>query len=49
MASFNPARVLGLDDRLGSLQPGKSADLALVDADLNVFMTFVKGKLVYSK
>jgi N-acetylglucosamine-6-phosphate deacetylase len=49
MASFNPARVLGLDDRRGSLQPGKFADLALVDADLNVFMTFVKGKLVYSK
>lgn len=48
MASYNPAKVLGLERQQGSLQPGKWADLAVVDADLNAAMTFVKGRLVYS-
>ncbi len=32
--TLEPARVLGLDDRYGSLEPGKSATLILVDGDL---------------
>ena len=31
--SANPARLLGMDDRIGSLEPGKDADLVLLDAD----------------
>ncbi|MFF3330330.1 N-acetylglucosamine-6-phosphate deacetylase [Streptomyces sp. NPDC002888] len=31
--SANPARLLGLHDRIGSLDPGKDADLVLLDAD----------------
>ncbi|MFJ3701550.1 MULTISPECIES: N-acetylglucosamine-6-phosphate deacetylase [unclassified Streptomyces] len=31
--SANPARLLGLDDRVGSLDPGKDADLVVLDAD----------------
>jgi imidazolonepropionase len=30
-ATANPAWVLGLDDRLGTLEPGKRADLVLLD------------------
>lgn len=29
-----PARILGVDDRLGSIEPGKSADLVLANGDL---------------
>jgi imidazolonepropionase-like amidohydrolase len=32
-ATVNPASVLGLSDSLGSIQPGKLADLVLLDAD----------------
>jgi N-acetylglucosamine-6-phosphate deacetylase len=35
-ASLNPSRFLGIDDRYGSLQPGKTANLILLDAELKV-------------
>jgi imidazolonepropionase-like amidohydrolase len=33
MATLNPARFLGLDDELGTVEPGRAADLVLLDAD----------------
>jgi imidazolonepropionase-like amidohydrolase len=32
-ATSTPARVLGLDDRAGTIEPGKMADLLILDAD----------------
>jgi imidazolonepropionase-like amidohydrolase len=32
-ATYNPAKYLGLLDSLGAIEPGKIADLALLDAD----------------
>lgn len=31
--TLNPAKILGIDDRVGSLAPGKDADIALFDGD----------------
>ena len=47
MASTVPARVLGLDDQLGAIEPGYLADLVLLDKDLNVAATIVGGQVLY--
>ena len=48
MATINPARVIGEGDQRGSIEVGKVADLIVVDEDLNVHLTMVNGKIVYS-
>jgi adenine deaminase len=47
-ASLNAARFFRLDDKVGSLTPGKSADIVVLDnlEDLNVKMVFVDGEKV---
>ncbi len=45
----NPARLTGVFDRVGSIEPGKDADLVFLDEDQNVARTFVKGKECYKK
>ncbi len=49
-----PARILGVDDRVGSLEPGKDADVLILDGDpldyrTLVEKTFVNGKLLYDR
>ena len=51
--TINPARIAGIDDRLGSIEPGKDADLVLWSGDpLDVLSraerAFVDGVEVYS-
>lgn len=41
MASLTPARMLGLDAEIGSIAPGKRADLVLLDKDLAVGSVFI--------
>jgi len=48
MASLNPAKLLGLDYRKGSIAVGKDADLVALDDDFNVRLTVVEGRIVYN-
>jgi len=47
MASLNPAAVLGLDNELGKIEEGYSANMVLLDDNLEVKATWVKGKREY--
>jgi N-acetylglucosamine-6-phosphate deacetylase len=44
MASLTPARVIGVDDRKGSLAAGKDADIAIFNDDFTAWKTLVGGK-----
>lgn len=46
LASTNPARLLGLDQRIGSIEAGKDADLVAIDEQGIVRLTMVGGQLI---
>lgn len=48
-ASLVPAKILGVDQRKGSIAVGKDADLILLDQKLNVTETFVCGERIGRK
>ena len=48
-ASWAPALTVGLDDQRGTIEPGKEADVVLLDGDLHVVKTFRSGKQVWSR
>ena len=45
-AAVNPARVLGIDDRLGTLDAGKEANVVVLDQQLDVKAVLFHGKVV---
>ena len=49
MASFNPAKSIGIDDKKGSLEPGKDADIVILNKNLETELTIVTGKIVYRR
>ncbi|MEV8340740.1 N-acetylglucosamine-6-phosphate deacetylase [Streptomyces niveus] len=44
--SANPAKLLGVYDRVGSLEPGKDADLVILDADFAIAGVLRRGEWV---
>ncbi len=48
-ATIDAARLWGVDDRVGSLEPGKDADLVLFDGDPFEYTTHVKQVIVDGK
>jgi len=45
----NPARVLGMEDRKGTIELGKDADLTILDDDYSVWATIAGGKAVFCR
>jgi N-acetylglucosamine-6-phosphate deacetylase len=48
MASLNAAQAIGVSNSKGSLEPGKDADLVLLDSRFNVLLTMVNGEIVWN-
>ncbi|MEN4011898.1 MAG: N-acetylglucosamine-6-phosphate deacetylase [Bellilinea sp.] len=46
-ASLYPAQAIGVDHQKGSLEPGKDADMFLMDDDGEIFWTMVAGEMVH--
>jgi imidazolonepropionase-like amidohydrolase len=47
--TIDAARILGVSDRVGSIEPGKDADLALFDGDPFEYTTHVTGVVIDGK
>ncbi|WP_062354296.1 N-acetylglucosamine-6-phosphate deacetylase [Bacillus kwashiorkori] len=47
LASMNPARELHIDDRKGSLEPGKDADIVVLNKDYEPILTICRGTIAY--
>jgi len=45
MAALTPARLVGVADRKGSLEPGKDADIVVLDEALHVKAVVVRGQV----
>ena len=48
-ATLNPAAEVGEADRIGSIRPGKYADLAVLDNDLGLCMAIAKGTIAVDR
>ena len=49
MMTSTPAKIIGIDKHKGTLAVGKQADIVIFDDDINIGMTIIEGKPVYSK
>lgn len=49
LASINPAKSIKIDNRKGSLEIGKDADIAIFDENINCYMAINNGKIIYKK
>lgn len=53
--TINPAEIVGIDNRVGSIEVGKDADIVifdgnpLKDVDFRTYMTIIDGKVVYKR
>jgi N-acetylglucosamine-6-phosphate deacetylase len=45
MLTHTPARVMGIDGRKGSLEPGRDADLVAFDEDIRIGLVMVEGEV----
>ncbi len=48
MATINPAKAVGLATTNGLIEPGRKADLVVLDANAQIQATYIGGEMVYS-
>jgi N-acetylglucosamine-6-phosphate deacetylase len=46
MMTTTPARIIKMNDRIGTIKVGMDADLLVFDDRINVQMTMIKGRIV---
>ncbi|NFG61093.1 MULTISPECIES: N-acetylglucosamine-6-phosphate deacetylase [unclassified Clostridium] len=49
MASLNPAKSIGIDDKKGSLEIGKDADICIFDDEMNCHLSISEGRIIFNK
>jgi N-acetylglucosamine-6-phosphate deacetylase len=49
MATLTPATIIDAQRYKGSLEPGKDADLVVIDEEIQVYLTMVKGRIVFER
>ena len=49
MFTINPAKVVGADRKVGSLEPGKDGDVVILDQNFSVKDTFIKGEKIIKR
>lgn len=47
MATLTPTTIVGVGRYKGSIEPGKDADLVVIDEKIQVYLAMVKGKIVF--
>jgi len=47
MSSLTPAKIIGVDNRKGSLEKGKDADVTIFDNELNIKKTIGRGEMIF--
>lgn len=47
LVTYNPAKIQGLEDKIGILAENKKADIAVFDSNIDIKMTIVDGKVLY--
>ncbi len=47
MMTLTPARIMNIEERKGSIEVGKDADLTIFDKNINILYTIIDGKVIY--
>ncbi len=47
MATLTPATIVDIQHTKGSIEPGKDADVAVIDNNLHVYLTIVRGRIAF--
>ena len=46
MGTYNPAKIINEDARIGSIEVGKQADLCVLDDNFDIEKVMLKGKII---